>query len=146
MTDKEYEVTYLQPMIDKDHRDPLWYGGRLVEVKYKGYTFILGAYGDVRATLLLEGGGDIYVKDKYNAGRFYDEMHNFIKSDFELADFENKGKLTIDNNNWFEILIDGPDGKQHDLGWLCDSFDYEDAVDELLAGMDEVISDIEGAA
>jgi len=141
-TEKTYEITYPQPMIDEDHKDPLWYGGRVAEVRYKGYTFVLGAYGDVIATLLTED-GEVYVKDKNNAGLFYDEMHPYIKSDRELYSLESDGRLTLDYNNWFEVVVIDSKGEQHDLGWVCDSFNYEDAVQEIFDLMDLVISELE---
>lgn len=138
-----YTIDYIQPMIDEDHKDPLWYGGRVCEIKYKGYTFILGAYGDVVATLLLGKDNEVYVKDKYNAGRFREEMSPYIKSDYEISKLESDGTLTLDNNNWFEVLIDDPNGGQHDLGWLTDSFAYDESVEEIIENMDAVISEIE---
>lgn len=143
-----YELEILQDKIDDEHQDSLWYGGRIAEIKYKGYTFIVGAYGDVIATLWGRNndGSDYelaYVKDKNNAGRFYEEMSPYIKSDVDLGRKEAEGNLLLDNNNWFEVLIDGPDGEQYDLGWVCDDFTYDSAIQEVLDNMDDVIREIE---
>ena len=139
-----YEIEILQDKIDDDHQDSLWYGGRIAEISYKGYTFIVGAYGDVRATLLDENENEIaYVRDKNNRGWFYNEMSPFIKSDNELYELENKGLLELENNNWFEVLIDGPDGEQYDLGWVTADFSYDSAIQEVLDNMKDVIKDIE---
>ena len=147
---KPWTVYTLQKMIDRQHRHSLWYGGRVAEVKHKGYTFILGAYGDVRATLL-DGNNDIVaeVRDKYNQGRFYEEMHGYVRDDKHLLQLLN-GKLNellvLENNNWWEILIDDPEGYQHDLGWVTCSDMYDEALHELIDNMDDVIADIEGGS
>ena len=139
-----YEIEILQNKIDDEHQDSLWYGGRIAEIKYKGYTFIVGAYGDVRATLLDENENEIaYVRDKCNSGRFYEEMSPYIKSDVDLGRKEAEGKLSLENNNWFEVLIDGADGEQYDLGWVTADFSYDSAIQEVLDNMDDVIKDIE---
>ena len=144
----DYELKILQDKIDDEHQDSLWYGGRIAEIKYKGYTFIVGAYGDVVATLWGRNndGSDYelaYVKDKNNAGRFYEEMSPYIKSDVDIGRKEAEGKLVLDNNNWFEVLIDGPDGEQYDLGWVCDDFTYDSAIQEVIDNMENTIKDIE---
>ena len=141
----EYTINTIQPKIDDDHKDVLWYGGRVAEVEYKGYTFILGAYGDVIATLLNKEYNDeiAYSRDKQNSGRFYEEMRGFITNDKELSDLEDEGRLVLENNNWWEVLIDGPDGQQHDIGWVINSCDYDEAIQEMIDGMDEVIVQLE---
>lgn len=145
----EAKIFLVQEPIDEDHRDCLWYGGRIAEVEYKGYTFILGAYGDVRATLTRED--DMYdiiaeVRDKSNQGRFYEEMKYYIKNDTQLKEFEDNGRLVFENNNWMEVLIDDPEGYQHDTGWVTNSDDYEEALLEMIKNMDEVIKDLESTS
>lgn len=132
--------------IDEDHLNVFWYGGRVAEMEKNGYKFILGAYGDVICTLLDDKNNEIaYVKDRQNAGRFYEEMHRYIPNDAALEQLVLSGELAVENNNWWEVLIDGPDGRQHDLGWVCESDNLIDAIEEVIFGMDDAIKEIEGA-
>lgn len=133
-----------QRPIDEKHLDCLWYGGRVAEMAYKDYLFTLGAYGDVRATLLDDNNNEVVeVRDKSNNGRFYEEMRSYIADDSELWKLYQEGRLVFENNNWWEVLIDAPDGTQHDLGWVCNDDNLIEALREMLDGMDEVITDIE---
>ena len=68
--------------------DCLWYGGSMVDVKYKGYTFHIEAIGDVYADLysVQDGSHLCYVKDKNNNGNFGSEMLSYFQSDEMLYD------------------------------------------------------------
>lgn len=141
----EYKINILQKSLGKRRQDSLWYGGRVAEIEYKGYVFIIGAYGDVIATLLDK---DMYteiayVRDKQNLGRFLEKMGQYIKTDKQLEKLESEGRLVLENNNWFEVLIDGPDGESYDLGWVTNDYSYAGAIQEVLDEMDNVIRDIE---
>ena len=146
------EITYIQPPIDENHLDVLWYGGRVAEIERKGYTFILGAYGDVRATLLDQKDNEIAeVRDKCNSGAFYGEMNRLIKDDIELHIYESwdpkaQYQLVLENNNWWEVLIDAPDGETFDTGWVCNSDNYHEALQEIIVNMDSVIKELNEAA
>ena len=138
------KIKWFQDPIDPQHLNCLWYGGRLFEIKHKGYTFIVGAFGDVQASLIAPDTGEMIadVKDKCNSGWFYEEMSPYIISDEKLNLYEQKGWLTFANNNWLEVLIDGPDGEQYDSGWVLDTDHILDAVSEVADGMDEMIGNI----
>lgn len=143
------KITFVQHIIDDDHRDVLWYGGRVVEVEYQGYTFILGAYGDIIATLYNkpfenEGAEEIaYVKDKNNSGGFYAEMSPYIKTDRELYDDVMRNeKIYFDNNNWFEVLVDTPNGEHCDTGWITNDDDIYNAIDEMICEMQGFIDSL----
>ena len=143
------KITFVQHIMDDDHRDVLWYGGRVVEIEYNGYTFILGAYGDVIATLYdrpSENEGAIelaYVKDKNNGGGFYAEMSPYISGDRELYDdIMRNEKIWFNNNNWFEVLVDSPDGKQYDTGWVTNDDDIYNAIEEVLCEMQNFIDNL----
>lgn len=138
------ELIFAQRKIDDKHKDVLWYGGRIAEYHYKGYTFILGAYGDVYATLLdCDYKTEVAsVRDKRNNGCFYDEMRSFIFDDLDLRFLKDTGRLVLENNNWFEILVDGPDGTQYDTGWVTASDDYEEAIKEMIENADDFIKEV----
>lgn len=136
------EVFFNQYAIDDEHQDSLWYGGRVVEILFKGYRFILGAYGDICASLLDENNEEVaYLKDKNNSGAFYTEMSYYIKNDKELFDLENEGRLVLENNNWFEVLVDAPDGERIDTGWVTSDYSYYDGIEETICGMQDFIND-----
>lgn len=129
-------------MIDRCHQHSYWYGGEAAVIKYKGYIFCIDASGDIRCSLLDENNNElVYVKDKCNTGRFYDEMRHYIKNDSELKELELNGRLVMENNNWWECSMITSDGIWHDLMWCLDSDFIMEAVNEVLDAIDEVISD-----
>lgn len=100
------EIEMVQDLIDENHLDPLWYGGAMARITKGKYCIGIMAAGDVRATLYDENKNEIvYVKDKGNCGRFYEEMADYIKDDKHIYELEHKGQLVFDNNNWFEWSI-----------------------------------------
>lgn len=124
--------------IDMEHQNSLWYGGEVATVKYGEYRFYLWANGDVRATLLDEH-NDILdeVKDKNNMGEFYGIMRQFIPNDEALSVHLRDLSLVLENNNWWEIFMDAPNGGMIDLG--------DAAVansDKLLEVINEIIENI----
>lgn len=140
---KDYTVRVNQPMQPGKHLH-YWYGGFVSEIFYKGYTFKLEANGDVRAALYADQGEELcYVKDRGNQGRFMDEMSYYIENDTQLLDLIEDDLLVFENNNWWECFVIDPDGQWHDLMWDLDSMNYFDAVEEIIAHMDEVIAHFE---
>lgn len=149
------KVTYIRPLMP-EREDSLWYGGLVAEISYKGYTFMLGAYGDVRASLLNENDDEVvYVRDKNNAGAFFEEMKDYISDDFELEllksnePLERGGHtywLVFENNNWWEVLVETPDGHTLDTGWVCNGDLYSEAIAEIMENMDAFIAEEEKTA
>ena len=139
------KITWLQDPIDPGHKNCLWYGGALFKIEHKGYTFTVGAYGDVRATLYdtTEPGRILAeVKDKQNLGRVYDEMRYYIEDDMALERADgacDNMELVLDNNNWLEVLIDAPDGEQLDYGWVLQTDDIIAALEEVVVTFEEFI-------
>lgn len=129
--------------IDNDHRSHYWYGGQCAKIEYNGYTASIEAIGDVFAEYAPNGEYKIHVKDKNNAGLFYQEMSCYFKNDEELyASIEN-GDLIIDYNNWWECFIIDPQGNFHDLMWNLDADYLDEAIEESKAGLNEMIKYIE---
>lgn len=96
---------------NKDRQSHYWFGGPVVRFKsdkMPEYIFELGAYGDVKATLInkLTNEEIVSVKDKRNSASFYDKMRGYIKNDeelYQLLDQEHETyTLDIANNNWWE--------------------------------------------
>lgn len=130
--------------IDNDHKDCLWYGGPVAEVKYKDFLFSLEARGDVNCTLFDKNNNELgYVKDRNNAGRFRDEMAHCLANDAELHKAKKEGLLIFENNNWFEVFVRTPNMEWQQTTWLSESDDLEECVLEMIETMDEMIEEIE---
>ena len=129
-----------QEEIDENHKSSLWYGDYIGSVFFpNGVVGDISADGEVRAVLFDENDNELVdVVDKNSAGRFYEEMKDYIKSDEELYELENNGRLVIGNNNWFEITardLNGENGDFVDLGWASSSDELYEAVAECIEGM-----------
>ena len=137
----------------KNQYSSLWYGGEIASVCYKGWRFDIEACGDVCAYLYRKVNSDdqiLYVKDKNNAGRLGEELQQYIKTDKALYAAINgkhsKYELELGNNNWYECFVTDPQGEFYDLMWALDSDDALESIAEVIAGMDEVIADVEKEA
>ena len=135
--------TVITDFIDNDHRSHYWYGGQCATIEHKGYIASVEAIGDIYAEYAPNGEYKYHIKDKNNAGWFYNEMHNDIKSDKELYEAINNGDLLIDNNNWWECFIIDPQGNWHDLMWALDSGYLDDAIEEVKENLEDMIKYIE---
>lgn len=130
--------------IDYDHLNCLWYGGHVADLVVSDeITLSIDAIGDVRATLFDSSGNElVFVKDKSNGGRFYDEMSGDLKNDRDLLGAVLQERLICDNNNWFEVAgIVTKDGK----GVFIDLCEWTDNVldDSLDVAIKQVIEDVE---
>ena len=139
MAENKMQVTITQ-FIDNDHQFSAWYGGQCAVIKYKGYTASLEAVGDIDWDYTKDGESLASFKDKYNSGRFYDEMAQFIKNDAELALAVAKDELVFFNNNWWECFIYDPEGGFHDLMWDLDACLLMDAISEVKDNFDYIIA------
>lgn len=91
------------------------------------------------------------VKDKNNMGVFGDEMHPYLKTDKQLHNAIDNGRLTLDNNNWIEydgeIKAGNTDsaGVFIDLGIVCDNIlddDILQAIEQALDSIEEIKKEI----
>ncbi len=147
------ELSFHPESFDMNRLNCLWYGGGLAVIKVsETLSVTLDVCGDVYAELLDKNGEYLaYVKDKANAGRFYDEMHQFIENDEELSEALDDGRLKLDYNNWVEY--DGVFYKNKsdtlgefiDLGLIVDNLLDDDiltAIDEALDRITEIVQEI----
>ena len=138
-----------------DHKrlNCLWYGGWYASfVVTPKLSISLGIYGDVRAWLFDNKGEQlVYVKDKGNNGRFYDDMHIYIKDDRQLDKLIKNGRLSLDNNNWVEYGgVIYPHGAENtgigiDLGMMTDNIlddDVLESIDQVLDSLDDIVAEI----
>lgn len=135
--------TTITDFIDNDHRSHYWYGGECARVEHKGYIATIKAAGDVYAEYAPGGEYRFCVKDKNNAGYFYNEMRDVLRSDEALYKAIENGDLIIDNNNWWECFIIDPKGNFHDWMWALDADYLDDAIQEVKESFDEMIAYIE---
>lgn len=127
----------------------LWYGGGMVNIKYKGYTFHVEAIGDVYANLYSVGSERhlCYVKDKNNNGNFGSEMFSYFRSDKILEDALSVQpriyRLEMQHNNWWECFVTDNSGVFHDLMWALDEDNLFKAIIEAINGFDDTIRYLE---
>lgn len=131
----------------------LWYGGELATIKVSE-TFVieLNIYGDVRAELTDDLDNELAsVTDKNNAGAFSKYMLPYIKTDKQLEDALESGKLILGNNNWIEYdgVVKTCDtdttGVFVDLGMICDNIlddDVLSAIEQALDSIKEIKNEI----
>ena len=123
--------------------DSIWYGGQIATISFDDTVFSVVANGDVRATLLSkeDGGEKVYVKDKHNSGRFFDEMKNLIENDGRLYaimnDEDQEYSLELSDSNWIEVFLDKIDGKETNESYIADSCNVYDAITEAITQLDE---------
>ena len=129
-------------LIDKDHMAHYWYGGLCAEIKYKGYTFSIHAIGDVYAEYYTEDDDCIDIRDKNNAGVFYEELSEYLENDADLYNAIERERLIFDANNWWECFVTDQDGYDHDIMWCLDAVRLDDAIDEVVSSMDDIIEQI----
>lgn len=103
----------LKQPIHFNRQNCLWYGGDIAEITTKdGYRVVISVNGTVRGTY---SGKDnevtVFVNDKYNAGRFYDDLHEYIQDDIMLHAFIDNGSINLDFDNWVEVNVTTPEGK-----------------------------------
>ena len=142
------ELNFIQK-IEEGKEYHYWYGGRVAEIKYKGFRFVLGAYGDVYASLYRQSDGVELerVKDKGNGGYFYSAMARYIKNDEELEDAligsHTNYELAVDYNNWWEFYVVCPNGETWDNGDICESDYYSQALNEMIDSIDSFVEEYE---
>ena len=147
------ELTFCPEYFNHRRLNCLWYGGELATVKISdSFKIELNIYGDVRACLTDKSGEVLAsVKDKNNMGVFGDEMHPYLKTDKQLHNAIDNGRLTLDNNNWIEydgeIKAGNTDsaGVFIDLGIVCDNIlddDILQAIEQALDSIEEIKKEI----
>jgi hypothetical protein len=135
MTDLIINTVHL---IHPNKQSHYWYGGSVVKIVYKNYTFSIEAIGDV----YVEYKND-RCKDKHNLGYCFAFFSEHFNNDTELHDAIKNDTLQITNNNWWEVIVKDPQGNVHDLMHVLDSFLINDAVEEVIKIKDVLISYIE---
>ena len=138
----------VQNFIDEEHKHSIWYGGVVATVEYKDHVFWLEAHGDVSVTWLPQIGwyDDEYEYiNKNNSGAYQDdEARNCFVNDAHFEELDEAGRLVWQNNNWFEVLIETPDGVKSDFGLdgVCDSDFLDECIEEMVLTMDDMLNNI----
>lgn len=136
----DVEISLNENDIYDGRQDCMWYGGDIGYIRIDKYIVYISAYGDIRTWFYENGEEKVYVKDKSNNGRFYDELHTYIKNDDELNKIstslivddelaKSKNKiLFVEDNNWLEYNIFNVEkGEWLELA-LCDNILESDDV------------------
>ena len=104
--------------VDRKHLDCIWYGGQVGSIEYHGYKIVIGSYGDIRISGIVDG-RDFFYKDKDNDGYASNEFGDRIDDErlYNLFDEESRDGDYLEwiDNNWFEVDLYDPDGNWIDL-------------------------------
>ena len=146
---KEKIEIEFQQKIEDGKCDCLWYGADLATIRYRGYSFIISAVGEVRALLCSKN--DFHeiarVKDKSCAGRFMDEFKGYIENDKILKDIlqgnHPKYKMDITEDNWLELSVITPSNEFYNYAENIDSSNVLKATVDTLEIIEEIILDFE---
>ena len=124
---------------DDDHLDPVWYGGSIASLKYKGYELSIEVHGDVEIVGDLDG-EDFLYKNRENTGAMNlpaaDTLRTTFKSDEELNEALVNGDIWYEDNNWIEAAVKDPDGYWHESIVVDEAYDVLDACDNISAWVD----------
>jgi hypothetical protein len=138
-------------LAEDDKQMHYWYGGNVIDIKYRDAIFTIQAIGDIRFTLFdREDDRQLfYVKDKTNGGFLYQDLSEYINSDEELMSLlmgeHPKYTCEIENNNWWECGIIR-DAEYNDLMWDLESDTISDAILEVYFDMENAYIDTFGKA
>lgn len=141
------EVKYEQPLIDRDHRHSLWYGGDVLSMKYKDAVIVLRANGDIIMQYFPEQGESVAIMEKDCRGVFYERFSPFIPDDKALDgliaaardlddDYGAVPRLEVTDTNWWEAFT-YKNGIQTGSAVLASDY-YDEALAELLDRIDEI--------
>lgn len=143
---EDYSIIFHIPIMPQ-RQNSLWYGGGIATISYKGFEFSVEARGEIRAHLYDAVTDDelVYIKDKSNNSVFYDKMRLYLKTDEDLIRALNekheKYRLTIADNNWWEIFVSDKDKEWLPESWVGDGDDIFSVVIETLRLMDEYLDE-----
>ena len=136
--------------IKKKQYSSLWYGGTVVNIKYKGWNFEICANGDICADLVRKDDPEnslLYVKDKRNGGLFGEEILPYIATDQALNSAICRShplyQLVLHHNNSWECFVIDTHGGFHDLMWCLDSDSIISAIAEVIANLEETVHELE---
>jgi len=107
----------------KNKTDCIFYDGEIANIKSKkGTIFSLMAIGDIRINVK----DDIYRNENIQEG-----INKHKLSDSKIKMLEDEGKLSWENNNWFEVcwIEKGSDTWEFDCGEVA--YDYDSAIELL---------------
>ena len=137
-------LTKEETFIDDDHLDPVWYGGYIGGIKYKGYELSIEVNGDVEICGIVNGKDFEYV-NRLDIGAMSanasDHLRTTFKSDAELWEAANAGpdaenEIEFNENSWVEAFVLYPDGKWSEGTVVDDADDVLDACGGISAWID----------
>lgn len=139
----------VQSFIDEEHKHCIWYGGVVATVEYNNHNFQLIAHGDVSITSYSEENYNEVVFD-YSNKDYTGAYHNkealaFFVNDaqFDKLLFQ-ECRLACRGLNWFEVLIESPDGVISNLGCdgVCVSNYIDECIEQMILTMDDMLENL----
>ena len=113
--------------------DSIFYQGEVASASKNGWLFSLIADGDVCVCLDGEYYGTCHAN--HHLEDLFEKPINL--TDKKLGTLHESGRLTWENNNWFEVIF----RKKGDTSWDCDIgevvYDYDEAIQLLKDYMNE---------
>lgn len=116
---KKIKIEITQAKI-KGCEDSFFYEGEVATAtKPNGTILSLLACGDIRINI---------NEDSYRNGNLDEAIDKYKLTDKKLKQLEAKGKLTWENNNWFEVVWKKRDNDSMDCDIGNVAYDYDSAI------------------
>jgi hypothetical protein len=127
MNDKQLKekIKIITEKVSDEKTDSIFYDGcDIAEITDdNGTRFIVIASGDIRINI---------NDDTYRNNQIDDAETKYKLTDKKLKELEAKGKLTWENNNWFEVIwiLKGSKESECEIGDVA--YNYDEAIELLL--------------
>jgi len=129
--------------IDLDRLACIWYGGKMVLIRYKGYIFMIEANGEVDIVLFEDDREAAVIRDKCASGTGREDFRRFIGNDIILSQVLTGAHprycVSYQCNNWWEVSAIDTQNEFHNLEWVTQSDNLFEAIQEVIEGMDGAI-------
>lgn len=105
---RAYLVIKNDAIIDNDHLNVVWYGGGIATLMYQNYALEIVASGEVCIVGEI-GDSDFRYQNKMGDGAYAmnacDSLRTTFKSDKEFEKALDEGKISYQDNSWFEYFV-----------------------------------------
>lgn len=99
-------------LIDLDHLDSFWYGGKIATIEYNGYIISIEASGNIFANITTNNGVVPFVDCDNNGVYKNTFINDLVKNDRHLYELISKKDIELLKNNWFKYTIFDERGRE----------------------------------
>ena len=135
------KVKYVQE-IAKEKQDPVFYGGRILEISYRGGKIIVNSEGSIRLNVHNKESEELIetIVRTESIICLEDELEEYgIDSDEKLEKMirgdHDKYRVSFGNNPWWEIGF-VTDGEYYDLSWASGEHKIDSVIEEIEENLD----------